>query len=84
MPYEDKLCSEIDDYLADPYIAYHKSGDCAGEWIGGEATRSGFYIYPFCDPMCCRPEGPFTSEENARQAARTRLSEVRRRHSTGL
>jgi hypothetical protein len=26
---------------------------------GGPAREAGFYIMPFCDPMCCRPAGPF-------------------------
>jgi hypothetical protein len=35
---------------------------------GGPIRASGFYVDPLCDPMCCRPKGPFRTRKMALQA----------------
>lgn len=35
----------------------------------GPLRAEGFYVDPYCDPGCCRPSGPFPSQEAAREWA---------------
>lgn len=32
---------------------------------GGPIHMAGYYLDPFCHPMCCRPVGPFKTEQDA-------------------
>jgi hypothetical protein len=34
-------------------------GDWDGEMQGGPAREAGYYMMPCCNPICCRPAGPF-------------------------
>jgi hypothetical protein len=53
-------------YYHDPAISYVRAGE-RSDFRGGPAKLDGWYIDPFCQVGCCRPWGPFTSEEAARE-----------------
>jgi|ETNmetMinimDraft_23_1059889.scaffolds.fasta_scaffold309077_1 hypothetical protein len=55
-------------YFMDPHVQFLLASD--EEVAGGAITESGYYVFPFCDPMCCRPAGPFRSVVEAREWAR--------------
>jgi hypothetical protein len=56
------MSDDFDDYYLTPPISYLSEGeDCAG----GPLTEDGWYVMHFCDPMCCRPTGPFLTREEA-------------------
>lgn len=52
-------------YLSVRGIYWYEVGEAADEFYGGPVTQAGWYIYPYCEPMCCRPEGPFATREEA-------------------
>jgi hypothetical protein len=56
---------EMDSYFIDPEIVYHSKCERPGDWRGGRVTATGYYVYPYCDPRCCRPTGPFADKETA-------------------
>jgi hypothetical protein len=35
---------------------------------GGPIRASGYYVDPYCDPMCCRPKGPYRTTKLALRA----------------
>ena len=53
-------------FLAEEIIVFCLEGDGDGEFRGGPVRRAGYYVMPFCDPMCCRPYGPFEDRAVAR------------------
>lgn len=56
---------------SDTYPVYfHRAGECMEEWEGGAVQKDGLYVYPFCHPGCCRPEGPFKTMEEALKVAK--------------
>lgn len=57
--------SRVLPYLWDPPIYWYDVGEAGDEIYGGPVTQAGWYIHPYCDPMCCRPEGPFATREEA-------------------
>ncbi|MGE3333798.1 MAG: hypothetical protein AB7I36_09155 [Rhodospirillaceae bacterium] len=54
----------VEDYYRDPDIHFLKAGE-GGDFRGGPVPSDGYYIYPFCDPRCCPPWGPFKTEAEA-------------------
>ncbi len=62
-------------YYRDPVIAWFESGYGAnGVVIGGPLATSGFYVIHHCgNTDCCRPEGPFGNETEARDWSRQNL-----------
>ncbi len=51
-------------------------GDEYGKAVGyRHQGESGWYIWPFCAPGCCDPEGPFAQESEARGRARAIAAE---------
>lgn len=38
----------------EPHIEFLHEGDAADEFNGGPITEAGYYVMPFCHPMCCR------------------------------
>jgi hypothetical protein len=61
-------------YYRYPPILWLSVGDWDGEMIGGPARAAGFYIMPFCTPMCCRPAGPFITAAVALAWARQEVA----------
>lgn len=49
-------------FLSEP-VRFYKFGE---EVADGPLRSEGFYVDPYCDPGCCRPDGPFPTEEAAR------------------
>ncbi len=56
-------------FFADPPIVWRNAGDT--DVNGGPITESGWYVDPYCHPMCCRPDGPFSTSDDARNWAWT-------------
>ena len=59
--------SDVHFWFADPPVYFRKAGDT--DVRDGPITEDGWYVDPYCHPMCCRPDGPFTTEEEAREWA---------------
>lgn len=59
-------------YYTDPRIEWF---DCGTPFNGGPASGAGYYIVHFCqDVDCCRPVGPFSRAEEARNWSRQHLA----------
>ncbi len=58
---------ELNRWYADPPVVYRNAGD--DDVNGGPITESGWYVDPYCHPMCCRPDGPFSTADEARDWA---------------
>jgi len=41
--------------------------------IGEPIKYAGFYVFPYCDSYCCRPDGPFPSKMRAFRWSRARV-----------
>ncbi len=54
---------ELQRFYAEPPAVWRMVGD--GDVNGGPITESGWYVDPYCDPLCCRPFGPFRTLEDA-------------------
>lgn len=63
-------CVDLLSYLWDPGVYWYDVGDGENEICGGPITEAGWYIHPYCHPMCCRPEGPFATREEAHSRTR--------------
>jgi hypothetical protein len=55
------MANDFQRYYDYPTIFWLSVGDWGDEMRSGPAREAGFYILPFCDPMCCRPAGPFVT-----------------------
>ncbi len=60
---------QLQSWYADPPVVLRTSGDT--DVNGGPITETGWYVDPYCHPMCCRPDGPFVTYEQARDWAWT-------------
>lgn len=72
------MLSGMDDaaeYYSDPTIRFFLEGEEADEWVDGPVKEAGYYIMPWCTPMCCRPWGPFPDQVTAREWSRANLVE---------
>ena len=47
-----------------PEIEFQEKGAEVG-WEDGPVTETGWYVHYMCTGGCCRPEGPYLSEESA-------------------
>jgi hypothetical protein len=58
-------------YYLNPTIEWLEEGL---EASGGPTSAAGYYVLHFCEvPECCRPDGPFKSETDARDWAAQNL-----------
>jgi hypothetical protein len=58
-------------YYLNPTIGWLEEGL---EAVGGPISEPGYYLLHFCGvPECCRPDGPFKSETEAREWAAQNL-----------
>ena len=71
--------SRVLPYLWDPPIYCYDVGEAGDELCGGPVTEAGWYVHPYCDPMCGRPEGPFATREEA-LVGRTRQEYFERKY----
>jgi hypothetical protein len=63
-------------YYRDPIIEWFEGGT---EAYGGPLPANGFYVMPHCGHIeCCRPDGPFESEQEARTWAVKNFETVKR------
>jgi hypothetical protein len=64
-------------YYRDPKIVWLEGGT---EAQGGPLPIGGYYVLAHCErPYCCRPDGPFETEDQARIWARGNFESVKRR-----
>jgi hypothetical protein len=71
---ERDMANDFQRYYSYPSIHWLSVGDWDGEMIGGPAREAGFYVIPYCNPMCCRPAGPFITAAVALAWARQELA----------
>jgi hypothetical protein len=43
-------------------VAFYEAGDPVAD---GPIRVAGWYVDPYCDPMCCPPDGPFPARHAA-------------------
>ena len=61
-----RIRCDVADYFRDRPIARLEVGDFGeGGCYGGPIEVTGFYVFEFCSPDCCRPAGPFECESDA-------------------
>ena len=48
-----------EEYYLNPHIEFLPVGSGEGVIVGGPIRKEGYYVFPCCDPLCCRPYGPF-------------------------
>ena len=65
----DSFVDDAARYYWYPLIEHALAGEELG-WAGGPVAADGWYITPYCNPGCCRPEGPFSNWPAALQYAR--------------
>jgi hypothetical protein len=64
-------------YYRCPKIVWFETGTDA---YGGPLPASGFYVLAHCEREdCCRPDGPFKTEDEAREWAQNNFESVKRR-----
>jgi hypothetical protein len=73
---EDAMANDFRRYYHYPTIFWLSVGDWGDEMRDGPAREAGFYIKPFCDPMCCRPAGPFITAAVALAWARQEARKI--------
>jgi hypothetical protein len=54
--------SNIAEFYADTPVERFEAGYPSN---GGRLPRAGWYVRPYCHPMCCRPDGPFPTRAAA-------------------
>jgi hypothetical protein len=59
-----------DEYYLNPRIEFMAAGMGRGAIVGGPIRREGYYVFACCDPLCCRPYGPFASPGEALEWSR--------------
>jgi hypothetical protein len=67
-------------YYQNPEIRWFEAGyGSDGGVRGGPLKEAGFYVLAHCGrPECCRPDGPFESESEARDwSVRNQVSEIK-------
>jgi hypothetical protein len=62
-------------YYRNPVVVWFEAGHGVdGVVVGGPLPKSGFYVMHHCGHAdCCRPEGPFDNEAEAREWSRQNL-----------
>jgi hypothetical protein len=65
------LCGDTRRYIMDPSVTWLRA-EHRGV-TGGKIQQAGFYVMPFCHPMCCRPDGPFRTKSAALAWSRSLL-----------
>jgi hypothetical protein len=75
------IANDFQRYYHYPTIFWLSVGEWGDEIRGGPAREAGFCIMPSCNPMCCRPAGPFVAAAVALAWAR---QEVEKSESRAL